>query len=203
VGFQPTIAVLERAKTVRALDRSTTAIGFFCIRVNKWPLSNPLSTLNYCRNSAATIVYCLNWLQLLHTIRRPRVMVHWLPLTVSATHLEHIGFRSVRPNILNVVFPDLPLSLQINARSESYINSLPLHFTPFRVHALHLHLDDRLWGLLVRVPDYRSWGPRFDSQRYQIFWEVMRLERDPLNLMSTTEELLGRKSSGSCLESRE
>jgi hypothetical protein len=29
VGFEPTIAVLERAKTVRALDRSTTAIGYF------------------------------------------------------------------------------------------------------------------------------------------------------------------------------
>jgi hypothetical protein len=27
VGFKPTIAVLERAKTVRALDRSATAIG--------------------------------------------------------------------------------------------------------------------------------------------------------------------------------
>jgi hypothetical protein len=27
VGFEPTIAVLERAKTVRALDRSVTAIG--------------------------------------------------------------------------------------------------------------------------------------------------------------------------------
>jgi hypothetical protein len=28
VGFEPTIAVLERAKTVRALDRSATAIGY-------------------------------------------------------------------------------------------------------------------------------------------------------------------------------
>jgi hypothetical protein len=27
VGFEPTIAVLERAKTVRALDRAATAIG--------------------------------------------------------------------------------------------------------------------------------------------------------------------------------
>jgi hypothetical protein len=27
VGFEPTIAVLERANTVRALDRSATAIG--------------------------------------------------------------------------------------------------------------------------------------------------------------------------------
>jgi hypothetical protein len=29
VGFEPTIAVLELAKTVRALDRSATAIGIF------------------------------------------------------------------------------------------------------------------------------------------------------------------------------
>jgi hypothetical protein len=28
VGFEPTIAVLERAKTVRALYRSATAIGY-------------------------------------------------------------------------------------------------------------------------------------------------------------------------------
>jgi hypothetical protein len=42
----------------------------------------------------------------------------------------------------------------------------------------------------------------FDSQRYQIYREVMGLERGPLSLVSTTEELLGRKSSGSGLESR-
>jgi hypothetical protein len=29
VTFEPTISVLERAKTVRALDRAATAIGFF------------------------------------------------------------------------------------------------------------------------------------------------------------------------------
>jgi hypothetical protein len=43
----------------------------------------------------------------------------------------------------------------------------------------------------------------FDSQHYQIFWEVVGLERGPLNLVSTVEELLGRKSSGSGLESWE
>jgi hypothetical protein len=42
----------------------------------------------------------------------------------------------------------------------------------------------------------------FESQRYQIFW-VVGLERGPLSLMSTTEEILGRKSSGFGLESRE
>jgi hypothetical protein len=42
----------------------------------------------------------------------------------------------------------------------------------------------------------------FDSRRYQIFWGVVGLERGPLSLVSTTEELLGRKSSGSGLECR-
>jgi hypothetical protein len=32
-----------------------------------------------------------------------------------------------------------------------------------------------------------------DSRSFQIFWEVVGLERGPLSLVSTTEELLGRK----------
>jgi hypothetical protein len=44
---------------------------------------------------------------------------------------------------------------------------------------------------------------RFYSRRYQIFWEVVGLERGPLSLVSTTEELLGRNSSGYSLECRE
>jgi hypothetical protein len=43
----------------------------------------------------------------------------------------------------------------------------------------------------------------FDSRRYQIFWEVVCLERGPLSLVSTIEELLERKNSGSGLESLE
>jgi hypothetical protein len=43
----------------------------------------------------------------------------------------------------------------------------------------------------------------FGSRRYQIFWEVVELERDPLSLASTIEELLGRKSKVFGLESRE
>jgi hypothetical protein len=42
----------------------------------------------------------------------------------------------------------------------------------------------------------------FDSQRYQIFWEVVGLERGPLSLVSTIEELFERKSSGSGLENQ-
>jgi hypothetical protein len=43
----------------------------------------------------------------------------------------------------------------------------------------------------------------FDSRHYQTFWEVMGLERGPLSLVNTTEELLERKNSGFGLENRE
>jgi hypothetical protein len=62
---------------------------------------------------------------------------------------------------------------------------------------------DRLCGLVVRVPGYKSRGPGFHSQCYQIFWEVVGLKRGPLSHVSTIEELLERKSSGFGLESRE
>jgi hypothetical protein len=57
------------------------------------------------------------------------------------------------------------------------------------------HVGPPLWSV-VRVS-------RFDSQRYQIFWEVVGLERGLLSLVSTTEELLGRKCSGPGLENRD
>jgi hypothetical protein len=43
----------------------------------------------------------------------------------------------------------------------------------------------------------------FDSRRCHIFWGVVGLERGPLSLVSTTEELFERKNSGSGLGSRE
>jgi hypothetical protein len=60
-----------------------------------------------------------------------------------------------------------------------------------------------LCGLVVRVPGYRSRDPGFDSRSYQIFLKIVGPERGPPSLVSTTEELLGRKSSGSGLENRE
>jgi hypothetical protein len=57
--------------------------------------------------------------------------------------------------------------------------------------------------VVVRDRGCRSRGPGFDSRHYQFFWEVVGLERGPLRLVSTIEELLGRNSSGSGLENRE
>jgi hypothetical protein len=54
---------------------------------------------------------------------------------------------------------------------------------------------DRLCGLVVRVAGYRSWGPGFDSRRYQVSWEVVGLEWGPLSLVRITEKLLESKSS--------
>jgi hypothetical protein len=59
---------------------------------------------------------------------------------------------------------------------------------------LHCPID-RLCGLVVRVPGYRYRAPGFDSRRYQIFWEVVGLERGPLSPVRIIEELLECKSS--------
>jgi hypothetical protein len=56
---------------------------------------------------------------------------------------------------------------------------------------------------MKHILNNRPWGPGFDSRRHQIFWEVVGLERGPLSLVSTIEELLGRYSSSSGLENRE
>jgi hypothetical protein len=52
---------------------------------------------------------------------------------------------------------------------------------------------DRLCGLVVRVLDYRSRGPVFDSRALPK--KIVGLERGPLSLVSTTEELLDRKAA--------
>jgi hypothetical protein len=62
-------------------------------------------------------------------------------------------------------------------------------------HSSDLHIVgwflDRLCGLVVRVLNYRCRGPGFDSRALQK--KVVGLERGPLSLVSTTEELLDRK----------
>jgi hypothetical protein len=57
-------------------------------------------------------------------------------------------------------------------------------------------LHQRLCGLLVRVSGYSSTGSGLDSRRFQVFSEAAGLERGPLSLVMTTEELLEGKVAG-------
>jgi hypothetical protein len=54
----------------------------------------------------------------------------------------------------------------------------------------HYRYADRLCGLVVRVPGYRSRDPGLDSRRYQIFGEVVGVEPGLLSLVKIIEELL-------------
>jgi hypothetical protein len=55
--------------------------------------------------------------------------------------------------------------------------------------------NDRLCGLVVRVLGYRSGGPGSipGTTKKKQKQKVVGLERGPLSLVSTTEELLDRK----------
>jgi hypothetical protein len=55
VGFEPKISVLERAKTVRALDRAATAIGSILLKNLSW-LVLPLDTQGFMLCSVYTAV---------------------------------------------------------------------------------------------------------------------------------------------------
>jgi hypothetical protein len=50
---------------------------------------------------------------------------------------------------------------------------------------------------VARVPGYISRDTEFDSRRYQIFSEIVDLERGSLSLVRITVELLEWKSGGS------
>jgi hypothetical protein len=65
------------------------------------------------------------------------------------------------------------------------------------------YLCDRLCGLVVKSSWLQIQRSGFDSRRYQIFREVVGMEQGSLTLVSTTEELLERKSSSFGLENRD
>jgi hypothetical protein len=79
-------------------------------------------------------------------------------------------------------------SLCLGLSNGLFSSSLPTS----KLHAfLFFHLCYRLCGLVVRVLGYRSRGP--GSIPGTTKKKVVGLERGPLGLVSTTEELLDRK----------
>jgi hypothetical protein len=67
----------------------------------------------------------------------------------------------------------------------------------------YLSGEDCLCGLVVIVPGYRSRGPDSIPGATRFPEKQWFLNGGPLSLLSTTEELLGRKNCGFGLESRE
>jgi hypothetical protein len=91
----------------------------------------------------------------------------------------------VRPHKFNTIF--LPLPHILPPETLTVIFSSPVSVGE---QAIRIKASDKKCGLAVRVHGYTSRGPGFGSQRYQIFREVVGLERGPLSLVSITEELL-------------
>jgi hypothetical protein len=81
---------------------------------------------------------------------------------------------------------------------EIYASSINAHSNKFNIFVVSQPLWSSAQSSWLKIQ--RS---GFDSRRYQVFWEVVGLERGPLSLVSTTEELLEKKNSGSGLESRD
>jgi hypothetical protein len=73
------------------------------------------------------------------------------------------------------------------------------HYYSLQLH-VYIAKNDRLCGLVVGVPGYRSGGSGPGSRRYQISLEAVGPERGPFSLMRIIEELLEWKNSGSGLE---
>jgi hypothetical protein len=103
--------------------------------------------------------------------------------------------------------PTFPLDRRVSgpqSRSERYGKVKTLGTTAY---ILSLSLTSLIIGPPLWSSGQSSWlqsqRSGFDSRHYQIFWEVVGMERDPFSLVSTAKELLGRKSSGSSLENRE
>jgi hypothetical protein len=69
-----------------------------------------------------------------------------------------------------------------------FINGMIFERKKF-THSVDL-VRERLCGLVVRVSGYGYRGLGLDSRRYQIFCVVVGLERGPLSLVRSIEELL-------------
>jgi hypothetical protein len=78
-----------------------------------------------------------------------------------------------------------------------FIFYIIFHLIQFYIY----HKFDRLCGLVVRVPGYRSRGPGLIPGTTRN--KVVGLELSSLILVSTTEEILGRNISGFGLENLE
>jgi hypothetical protein len=121
-------------------------------------------------------------------------------LSLSITSRQDSAAAAVHSAAVRGSIPDpIPVFLEYNLFCRHLLSS-------FRVTALFVFFTFsfvHFCGLVVRVPEYRSRNPGFDSRHYQIFLVVVGLVRGPPRFVTKIEVLLERKSNGSGLENRD
>jgi hypothetical protein len=119
------------------------------------------------------------------------------------------NFVSV-PNILNLFIYSFSYPSQKPEKTALCNLFILFHHSRKYQHAIYSSDNEYYGQIFIHRPPLWSNGQSswpqiqrsgFDSWQYQIFWEVVGVEWGPLSLVSTIEELLERKSSGSGLES--
>jgi hypothetical protein len=113
-----------------------------------------------------------------------------LPATVSQ-RFDHPSYHSLASSASKQHW--LAVTCSTNECCLKLYLSIQGHLEPLHYLVHEWVARDRFCGLVVRVYGYRSRGLGFDSRRFQIFWEAAGLERCPLSLTRTTEELLEGK----------
>jgi hypothetical protein len=106
----------------------------------------------------------------------------------------------MKPIFLSILL--IPYSYGVEIRNQISEQKINKPFLLWRIRKITNFSNgwailDRLYGLVVRVPGYRSRDPGFHSRLFQILWELVGLERGSRRLVRIIEELLEWKSSGS------
>jgi hypothetical protein len=124
-------------------------------------------------------------------------VAHWKETTsLGLLQLDIDG--SVTDRVKNQTWRD---TIHEQFASIAWKGTSPQNYTPSQYALRHCGLvqfnshrvvRDRLCGLVVRVIGIQIRRPGFDSRHWQKT-KVLGLERGPLSLVSTTEELLDRK----------
>jgi hypothetical protein len=126
-------------------------------------------------------------------------------LPPSFLNLSSASLGSIVTKICDIVFMWYRISLKLSSDSFQSLNRrLPQEWYPFSVSTYCvIFYCCNIAGPPLWSSGQSSWlqirRPGFDSRHYQIFWggkkkkTVVGLERGPLSLVSTTEELLDRK----------
>jgi hypothetical protein len=138
-------------------------INFFGLPINSLPFKSKYS-FRVLLSNTFSVPFCFS-VRVLHSDK--------------TTDFEN-SFTKIREEACTVIYKDWHVKLYHNANNNDDNDN----------NNNNNNNNDRLCGLVVRVSGYRSRGPGFDSWLYQIFWEVVGLERGPLSLVRITEELL-------------